>query len=42
MEPSSRAPFSETTQHLEWTLEQLPETALVPSTPLTHSQGKGA
>ncbi|XP_025288670.3 dual specificity testis-specific protein kinase 1 [Canis lupus dingo] len=38
MEPSTRAPFTEITQHLEWILEQLPEPAPVPRAPLTHNQ----
>nr|XP_044635192.1 dual specificity testis-specific protein kinase 1 isoform X4 [Equus asinus] len=39
MEPSTRAPFTEITQHLEWILEQLPEPAPLPRAPLTHKQG---
>ncbi|KAL0606139.1 Dual specificity testis-specific protein kinase 1 [Plecturocebus cupreus] len=39
MEPSTRAPFTEITQHLEWILEQLPEPASLTRTPLTHNQG---
>lgn len=40
MEPSTRAPFTEITQHLEWILEQLPEPAPLSRVPLTHGQGK--
>lgn len=39
MEPSTRAPFTEITQHLEWILEQLPEPAPLSRVPLTHGQG---
>nr|XP_037854201.1 dual specificity testis-specific protein kinase 1 isoform X2 [Chlorocebus sabaeus] len=39
LEPSTRAPFTEITQHLEWILEQLPEPAPLTRTPLTHNQG---
>ncbi|EPY72674.1 hypothetical protein CB1_106475001 [Camelus ferus] len=39
MEPSTRAPFTEITQHLEWILEQLPEPAPIPRASLLHSQG---
>lgn len=47
MEPSTRAPFSEITQHLEQILEQLPEPAPLSKTPLTkapltYNQGKWA
>ncbi|XP_037854202.1 dual specificity testis-specific protein kinase 1 isoform X3 [Chlorocebus sabaeus] len=38
LEPSTRAPFTEITQHLEWILEQLPEPAPLTRTPLTHNQ----
>ncbi|EPY78570.1 dual specificity testis-specific protein kinase 1 [Camelus ferus] len=38
MEPSTRAPFTEITQHLEWILEQLPEPAPIPRASLLHSQ----
>lgn len=40
MEPRTRAPFTEITQHLEWILEQLPEPASLPRVPLTRGQGK--
>lgn len=39
MEPRTRAPFTEITQHLEWILEQLPEPASLPRVPLTRGQG---
>nr|XP_020736127.1 dual specificity testis-specific protein kinase 1 isoform X2 [Odocoileus virginianus texanus] len=38
MEPRTRAPFTEITQHLEWILEQLPEPASLPRVPLTRGQ----
>lgn len=45
MEPSTRAPFTEITQHLEQILEQLPEPMPLAKTPLAkapliYSQGK--
>lgn len=45
MEPSTRAPFSEITQHLEQILEQLPEPTPLAKTPLakaplTYNQGE--
>nr|BAA09459.1 TESK1 [Homo sapiens] len=42
LEPSTRAPFTEITQHLEWILEQLPEPAPLTRTALTHNQGSVA
>ncbi|XP_007945107.2 dual specificity testis-specific protein kinase 1 [Orycteropus afer afer] len=39
MEPSARAPFTEITQHLEWILEQLPESAPLTNAPPTQNLG---
>ncbi|XP_054376951.1 dual specificity testis-specific protein kinase 1 isoform X3 [Pongo abelii] len=38
LEPSTRAPFTEITQHLEWILEQLPEPAPLTRTAQIHNQ----